>query len=235
MAKPTRDLAQLIRPAKNFPMLVEHIGLTPEEEAALSRTFNRLAQLYHSDKLSRTEVGDCLLLLTTCRNEWYTLNAMLFEAFEWCREGDRYVGFGDALNDLMQAVSGAEPLEKAAMRAARRLSAAAYSLEQFEAKHKLFFERFEEVRRKLLNFSGEIADDFAREEFHKLYVNLGSGPRPEDRLSPDVDERYDLILERLVDWFDVVRPLTGLARTYITEVLEFGKPHRRTCADYLQK
>jgi hypothetical protein len=225
----------LVRPAREFPLDVKRIALNDADEAALARTFNRLAQLCHCDQLSGQDKEDCLLLLTTCRNEWYALNAMYVEADQWCREGEKFSGFGDGLDALRRVLSGALSLDEAGTRAAVIFGEAAHYLAEFEKKRSLFFDRFADVRAALERFSQTIPDLPARQEFMKLYVQLGSGPgtRPDHKLSADVEPRLDIVLRHLTDWYRVARPLTGLARTYVSDVLEVAASHDKTCQEYL--
>jgi len=199
----------------------------------LSRTFNRLAELCHYSDLSRMKIEDCLLLLTTCRNEYYTLNAVYVEALQWSREGDTYHGFADALDALRRGFSGLVPLKKAATKAAEILESAARCLDQFDKKYRLFFDRFNEVHNDLVRFGESIPDRSARREFLRYYAQRGSGPAVPHLLWPDPDPRMETYRTRLQDLYAVVRPLTGLARTFLSEVLEIGQSGEKTCADYL--
>ena len=235
MSKTPTNSERYIRATEVFPYDVRRIGLTEMDEASLARTFNRLAQLCHYDQLSGKDKEDCLLLLTTCRNEWYTLNAMYAEADQWCKEGSKYTGFGDALNVLRQAISRSLSLEKAGKKAATILETSAHYLEEYDKKQDLFFNRFEKVRSNLLLFADSIKDLHARKEFIKYYAEKDSGPGPDHVLSPILVAGYEIYRQRLIHWYEVARPLTGLVRTYISEVLEIGESHIKTCSNYLEE
>lgn len=200
-------------------------------------TFRRLVDVFHS--VSGGEASDCLLLLTTCRNRWYAANALYVEARKWCQERQTKPGFGDGLSALGTAVSGTATVETAARRASRMFAVAADYLSEFEKKQDLFLNRFEEVREVLLRYAESIADGPARLEFLNTFANVGSGSgRPEDALvGPEGSEEADVYFERLREWFALARPLTGLARTFISEVLGLaaGHPDKRRCRDYLDQ
>jgi hypothetical protein len=115
---------------------------------------------------------------------------------------------------------------------------AADYLHEFEKKQDLFLNHFERTREVLLRYADSIPDTPARVEFLNTFANVGSGSgHPEDALiGPDVFER-DIHVERLREWFALTRPLTGLARTFIGEVLGSGTDHPvgRNCRDYLDQ
>jgi len=220
-------------PAERFPLEVKGAFASEDEKRLLSETFLRLAQLWHL--LPSAKAEDCLLLLTTCRNRWYTLNALYAEAAKWCQEADTYKGFGDAMDALRGAISGNENLERAAERAASILETTAECLSEFSRKHDLFFNRFHEVHSTLVEFAESTfaEDSIALSAFREAFVDYDTGPGPDDHLAPPDGAVPDPLLDRLLVWFGLAKPLTSLARTYISEVLQIGKAHEDTCKDYL--
>lgn len=218
------------------PWQPARIGLLESDRRLISSTFRRLCDLV--EKLPPDRAADCLLLLTTCRNAWYTINAMFTEAKKWSEEGRNTQGFGDAIDTLSKALTGTGNIEEAAKRAAGRLEVCADYLQEFEKKQRLFMDRFEEVRTALLQYAQSITDVPARAEFLATFANLGSGPGPsEDELNGPEDVENDIYLERLREWFAMTRPLTSLARTYISDVLGIGRhiPKGSQLSEYCQQ
>lgn len=229
----SQEQPDVVRPADRCDLKVLNPFLIDEDERLLSDTFLRMAELCHT--LPPKVTDDCLLLLTTCRNEWYTVNAMYAEAKKWCQEGGKFTGFGDALDALRGAVTGTQKLEKAINKAKQILKTTAEYLYQFEYKHALFFDRFQEVHGILTGYCENIKDPIARESFRRSFVEYKNGPKPEDYLKPPSNSVSDVYQDRLLDWFSVVRPLTGLARTYVGGVQKRAKAKGKTCSDYLDE
>jgi len=209
------------------------IGLRESDRSAIRETFLRLDHLVQTED---TPWEDVLLLLTTCRNTSYAMDAMYAEALKWCAEVEGSSGFSVALDRLNAGVSGVEPIDKAAIKAAAVLRVTANFLSEMLKKHDLFFDKFEETRQQLVQYGSKIGDPVARKQFLLKFAEIGSGPgHDEDRLLPPDDSAADIYLERLKEWFALTRPLTGLARTYISAVLGAGSPHPsgKTCKEYL--
>lgn len=225
----------LIRPSPNMPPWQPgRLAFGESDRRLIAGTFRRLADLVHT--LPPDQATDCLLLLTTCRNQWYAANALYVEAKKWCYEGRDTPGFGDALAALATAVSGTTEAANASRKAARLLATAAAYLQEFEKKQDLFLNRFEEVRLHLVAYGESIRDVPARLEFLTTFANVGTGSgQPEDALAGPDRPDSDVYLERLREWFAFARPVTGLARTFISEVLGVGRPHPdgKTCRQYL--
>lgn len=221
-----------IIPTEQLPPLQYSERLRNEDRRMLRETFLRLSQLVHV--MEGQHVEDALLLLTTCRNAKYTLNALYAEARKWASEGGHFTGFGDALDMLRATLAGGVALRIASQRAAAVLRSAAAYLSEFEKKHNLYYTRFEDVRARILAAAKTIRDDIAREAFIADFCEIGSGPDPDDRLTPPT-ATHDNILERLLLWYALARPLTGLARTFITEPVGLGGQHDKRYADYLQE
>lgn len=229
-----KEKLKFIIPVEKFPFDEKCMYLSTDDRDLLSQTFARLDNLCHSSVLTGEDIEDCLLLLTTCRNRWYTLNAMYIEAVKWSQEGkDDYKGFCDALDELRRGVSGIKYLKTAANKAGRILGTTAGYLEQLNKKYILYFERFEDVRKKLLVHCESIEKDTEKRSFKERFFEYGNGPSPDDQLEPPPLEQLDATLESLLVWFNVTRPLTSLARTYISEVLECGPQHEKTLDEYL--
>src|SRR5262249_14845616 len=155
-------------------------------------------------------------------------NALYAEARKWCMEGRDSVGFGDALASMGRLVMAMETPphrdDTFAKRTAQLLAVSAGYLEQFEYKNALFFERFETTRRVLLSFADTITDFRARTEFKNAFASIGKGPgTPDDRLEGPAEPDNDAYIERLKEWFALARPLTSLARTFLSEVLLIGQ------------
>lgn len=232
-----KEKLKFIITVKKFPFDEKCMYLSTDDRDLLSQTFARLDNLCHSSVLTGEDIEDCLLLLTTCRNRWYTLNAMYAEAAKWSQEGKNdYNGFCDALDELRHGVSGKKSLEVAANKAGSVLGTTAGYLEEFKKKYTLYFERFEEVRKKLLVHSESIEEDTEKRSFRERFFDYGNGPDPpsrDEQLEPPPSEQPDDLLEFMLAWFGVTRPLTSLTRTYISEVLECGAQHEKTFEGYL--
>jgi hypothetical protein len=128
-----KEKLKFVVPVEKFPYHEKCMYLSTNDRDLISQTFKRLDNLCHSSVLTGEDIDDCLLLLTTCRNRWYTLNAMYLEAVKWSQEGkDDYKGFCDALDALRQGVSGSKSLEAAANRAGTILATTAGYLREFQ-------------------------------------------------------------------------------------------------------
>ena len=236
MKKP-RAQAGYIEPTETFPLDVKMHTLRDEDKRLIHDTFLRLAQLYH--KMLWKDAEDCLLLLTTCRNNWYTLNAMYAEAVKWCQEGGNHRGFGDAIDAFRSFISGQTDIRTAAEKAAVILETTAEYLNEFLHKEDIYFVRFDEIHGKLRTFADSIDDEVARDGFLTAFVELGNGYNVEDKLTPPVNiaEEYgnDHLYYRLRVWFGVARPLTSLVRTFISENLHITRQHDKKCTDYINE
>lgn len=198
----------------------------------LRETFLRLSQLIHA--MPGQQAEDALLLLTTCRNREYTLNALYAEARKWASEGGHFTGFGDALDKLSVVPGGVKGIHVPAKRAADVLIEVATYLSEYERKYDLYYTRFEKVRGHILAAANTIGDSITRAALITDFCELGNGPHPEDRLTPPAG-KGDELLERLQIWYTLARPLTGLARTYISERIGVGARHNKAYIDYLHE
>jgi hypothetical protein len=125
----------------------------------------------------------------------------------------------------------------AAKRTATVLAETADFLQEFDRKRSLYYERFGSVLTVIETFAESITDQIARRQFLREYVALDDERRlstPDDALkAPSVENLADPILQRLLQWFAVARPLTGLARTYVSEILKVGPEHTKSYSAYL--
>lgn len=217
-------------PAEHLPPLQFDKQLRDDETRMLRDTFLRLSQIFHA--LQGHHGDDALLLLTTCRNHLYTLNALYAEARKWATEGGRFTGFGDGLDMLRAPLTEAVDIKTGARRAAVVLRSAAAYLSEFEKKYELYYQHFEETRQAIIAAASTISDVITREAFVSAFCDIGSGPGPDHRLTPPSDAP-DVLLERLLIWYSLARPLTGLARTFISQSIGIGGEREKTCADYI--
>lgn len=240
MAKKTAVSELVVLPVAGHPFGKDvEIAISDDDERLLTFSFLRLAQLTHV--LRWREAEDVLLLLTTCRNEWYAVNAMYVEARKWCDEGKQanFKGYGDALDEFRACLAsvtngssgGIQNIHKAASAAGAVLQVVASYLTEFEKKRDLYFDRFESIHQKLLEYAKSL-DPIAQNEFETAFTQLGSGPGPHHSLRGPTEPEKDMYLTRLMEWVSVVRPLTGLTRTYISNVVGVGKKHEKPCAYY---
>lgn len=230
---------QFPMPSKFFPLGREiTTGLSKDEERKRTNTFLHLAQLCQSKSLTSTQARECLLLLTTCRNQWYTINSLYIEARRWSQEGEstKYKGFGDALNSLRGVIAETDHMP-AISNAAKILETTAGFLAEFENKNDLFFKRFEDVRNRLKNYFSSLTENtIINNDLTELYLDP-EGPEPDHALkgpdSPEKDYHYNI----LTTWYAVAKPLTGLSRTFISDVLGYtGKSqltHKKSCKEYI--
>ncbi len=239
------EAEQLVIPVECPPQNRSEPGvLSKEDKRILENTFLRLAEMSH--QLSGQAATDVLLLLTTCRNQQYTVNAMYVEARKWCAEGQNanYTGYGDALDQLESAVSvlrsGSSRLrpqmEKVFDKAAVTLSLAAAYLAEFRRKFELFFQRFAEVQSRLKDYGQSLMekDPIAAYDVQETFIAEGNGPQGHE-LRPPSEPEKDVYCARLLNWIEVVRPLTGLTRTYLDEVLRNRHSHKKSSRDYLRE
>lgn len=198
---------KFVIPVKTFPYKEKCLYLTQNDKELISLNFDQLDKLcnYPDDntkdehiKLSHEDVEDIFLLLTTCRNRWYTLNAMYVEAVRWCQEGKDFKGFSDALDALRAGISGKKSLVAAANNASEILANTAEYLSEFSRKWKLYFQRFDEVHAKLSAYCESIPNVREKGWFRDRFVEYGNGPSPNDKLEPPSVEQSDAILEPLL-------------------------------------
>src|SRR5689334_4860010 len=219
-----------VTPAEHLPPLQFDKQLRDDETRMLRDTFLRLSQIFHA--MHGQHGDDALLLLTTCRNHLYTVNALYVEARKWATEGGRFTGFGDGLDMLRAPLTEPGDMRSGARRAAVVFRSAAAYLSEFEKKYELYYQRFEATRQEIIAAASTISDVIAREAFISAFCELGSGPGPDHRLTPPGDAP-DVLLERLLIWYSLARPLTGLARTFISQSIGLGGDREKTYADYV--
>lgn len=232
----SRDNLTLIVPTDEPPFEYVELHCTPEVRHAMELTYFQLCGLVHDKGLSQGDKEDILLLLSTCRNEWFTANAIYAEALKWCAEGKetKYSGYGDALDAFRSGVSGQKEFNDSMKRAATRLEISSDFLAQFREKHIFYFERFGEVYNKLLTYANNRSDPAYVHHFHKMILKP-SASDVRTTIRPPGKAKNVPQLHWLRVWYSVVQPLNSLTRTYISNVLRIGKMHHKSCSIYLER
>jgi hypothetical protein len=218
--------------------------LLPADQARCRKAFITLADIATNDQMTYIESHECLLFLTTCRNKWYTLNAMCAECINWLSEGEteNYTGYLDGLNQFAIALNqnDNEEIISHLKRAARSFTEADKYLGEFKIKRNLYFNKFDIILERLQEYCKTlfVAPEEGVEGYEDYYSYIISHIDLEDKVESPTEDNNDYkekILFHLSLWFKIASPLTSLTRTYITNILGFGRKHHQSCQHYKDK
>lgn len=214
------------------PTIIEQTNTIPGPEyAQLLRTFSLFLDIGLSKK---TGASDYLLLLTTCRNEWYWLNALYGELRLWLYPSDSRVSFQNAVSALSGYRNPDSNIKKILIRAQTRIARSAGFLTQYKTKQVLYKNNFDI---KAAELKEHVKNSFGRTEAKYLEIAYMS-KRPQTDNSSFSHERtkqgeeWEAELDLV---YEAAKALTGYFRTVLSNKFSIGTKWHKPVNEYYRE
>jgi class 3 adenylate cyclase len=188
--------------------------------ASALELFFQMAELgSHDGELGKR----CLLLLTTCRNEWYTLSAMYAELRLWLY-GTGGEHDSSSIRHALKALTGLRANSKrSSKQASRSVEQAALFLAEFANKRKLFYEEFGEIEKALKSNSEELWGRTTSRVFSEKYLSANYDLEDNAQFDGAVSDEGSEWLQILDLVHLTCRAFTSLFRNFLSNRIGLGE------------